>query len=103
MAWMKVAKVGGIPSGFMRGYEVAGKKVAVANVGDRLYAFEDRCTHAGGKLSKGLLMGGHVMCPLHAAAFDVATGKVVAAPATAPVSTYPVKVEGDDVLVDLPS
>ncbi len=103
MAWTKVAKVAGVPSGLMMGYEVGGKKVALANVGGRLYAFEDRCTHMGGRLSKGLLMGSNVMCPLHAAAFDVATGKAVTPPATAPVRTYLVKVEGDDVLVDLPS
>jgi 3-phenylpropionate/trans-cinnamate dioxygenase ferredoxin subunit len=85
----------------MLGYEVEGRKIAIANVGGKFYAFEDRCTHAGGRLSKGLLMGSQAMCPLHAAAFDVTTGKVVSPPATAPVSTYRVKVEGDEIFVDL--
>ena len=101
MAFVKVAKVSGIPSGVVLGFEVNGKKVAVANVGGKFYAFEDRCTHMGGRLSKGLLMGSNIMCPLHAATFDVTTGKVVTAPATAPVGTFAVRVEGDDILVDL--
>jgi 3-phenylpropionate/trans-cinnamate dioxygenase ferredoxin subunit len=101
MAFVKVAKASGAPAGIVLGYEIDGRKVAVANMGGKFYAFEDHCSHRGAQLSKGLLMGNVVVCPLHGSQFDVTTGLKIYGPAHGPIKTYPVKVEGDDVLVDL--
>jgi 3-phenylpropionate/trans-cinnamate dioxygenase ferredoxin component len=101
MAFVKVAKASGIPAGVVLGYEVDGKKVAVVNLGGKFFAFENHCSHRGAELSKGLLMGNVVVCPLHGSQFDVTTGQKIYGPAPGPIKTYPVKVEGDDVLVDL--
>ncbi len=101
MAFVKVAKASGVPAGVVLGYEVEGKKVAVVNLGGKFYAFENHCSHRGAELSKGLLMGNVVVCPLHGSQFDVTTGQKIYGPAPGPIKTYPVKVEGDDVLVDL--
>ncbi|HEY3272673.1 MAG TPA: non-heme iron oxygenase ferredoxin subunit [Methanocella sp.] len=101
MAFVKVAKASGVPAGVVLGYEVDGKSVAVVNVGGKFYAFEDHCSHLGAKLSKGLLMGNVIICPLHGSQFDVTTGQKVYGPAHGPIKTYPVTAEGDDILVDL--
>jgi 3-phenylpropionate/trans-cinnamate dioxygenase ferredoxin component len=101
MAFVKVAKASGIPAGVVLGYEVEGKKVAVVSLGGKFYAFENHCSHRGAELSKGLLMGNVVVCPLHGSQFDVTTGQKIYGPAPVPIKTFLVKVEGDDVLVDL--
>jgi 3-phenylpropionate/trans-cinnamate dioxygenase ferredoxin component len=101
MAFVKVAKAPGIPAGVVLGYEVDGKKVGIANLGGKFYAFENHCSHRGAELSKGLLMGNVVVCPLHGSQFDVTTGQKIYGPAPGPIKIYAVKVEGDDVFVDL--
>ena len=70
-------------------------EVAVFNVGGRLCATQDKCTHRQGPLSKGKLRGSTVTCPLHGSQFNVCTGEVLHGPATDPVKTYRVIVDGD--------
>jgi 3-phenylpropionate/trans-cinnamate dioxygenase ferredoxin subunit len=101
MALVKVAKASDVPAGSIKGFVVEGRKVAVANANGRLYAFEDRCAHAGQPLSNGLLIGNIVMCISHGAQFDLATGKPLTMIAKDPIKVFPVKTEGDDILVDL--
>jgi nitrite reductase/ring-hydroxylating ferredoxin subunit len=101
MAFVKVAKASGVPAGVVLGYEVDGRKVAVVNLGGKFFAFDNHCSHRGAELSKGLLEGNVVVCPLHGSQFDVATGQKIYGPASGPIKTFPVKVEGDDILVDL--
>ena len=55
-----------------------------------------------GPLSDGDLSGGCVTCPWHGSIFDVTTGAVVGPPARRPVATFRVKVEGNEVFVELP-
>ena len=77
--------------------------VAVAVVlhdGD-VYAIHDECSHAAIPLSEGEVDGCEIECWLHGSRFDLRTGKPSGPPATEPVPTYPVRVEGGDVLVDV--
>ncbi len=69
--------------------------IAVFNVGGKLCAIQSRCTHAGGDLSEGKLVGSTVTCPLHGSQFDVSTGTVLRGPATKPLHPYRVSVDGD--------
>lgn len=69
--------------------------VAVFNVGGKLRATQNACTHRGGPLSQGALEGSTVTCPWHGSQFDVSTGAVQRGPATAPLKTFTVVVEGD--------
>ena len=78
---------------------IANKQIAIFNVGGKYYAMDDECTHAGGTLSEGEIMGTTVTCPWHGAQFDVTTGAVLQAPAFENVKTYPVQVEGDDIKI----
>lgn len=70
-------------------------KVAVFNVGGKLCATQNACTHRQGPLSKGALEGSKVTCPWHGSQFDVSTGAVLRGPAMEPLKTYKVVVEGD--------
>ncbi len=100
--FVKVASASEIPPGEMTIVELDGQEIAIANVGGEFYAFQNECTHRGGPLGEGLLMGDVVECPFHAGQFNVRTGEVVSAPPSEPISTYAVQVEGDDVKVEKP-
>jgi 3-phenylpropionate/trans-cinnamate dioxygenase ferredoxin subunit len=77
--------------------EIAGRRIAVANVDGVFYAFDDTCTHEQCSLAEGDLEGTKVICACHGAEFDLRTGAVLAPPAKEPLRTYPVRV-ADDVL-----
>ncbi len=81
--------------------DLAGTPVCVARSGGRVFAVSDICSHADVSLAEGEVEDGHVECWLHGSRFDLATGKPTGLPATRPIPTYPVTVEGDDVLVQM--
>lgn len=74
--------------------------VAVFNVDGELCATQNECTHRQGPLNEGELDGSTVTCPLHGSQFDVSTGAVLRGPATEPLKTYTVLVEGDVGRID---
>lgn len=71
--------------------------IAVYNIDGALYAIEDTCTHDGGDLAGGDVIGFEVECPRHGARFDVRTGEVTRAPAYEPIASFPVR-EVDGVI-----
>ncbi len=81
--------------------EVDGRAIAVFNVEGTYYAIDDVCTHDGGPLAEGQLMGCEIECPRHGARFDVRTGKPLCMPAIEPVAVHAVEVRGDDIYVAL--
>lgn len=95
----KIAKTSEIPPGEVRSFPVGTEMVAVCNVGGRFFAFRDECTHQAYPLSDGILEGKKITCIHHGAEFDVETGEALCLPATDPVETYPVKIEGEDLYV----
>ena len=96
-----VAKLDEIPDGDMKQVVVAGDVVGLYRVGEDIYAIHDICTHEEAYLTDGDFEAEEleVECPLHGSRFNVATGEVRILPATRPVATYEVKVEGDLVQV----
>ena len=80
--------------------EVAGRTVALFQVGGKYYAIEDTCTHVGGPLSEGFLEGNEVTCPWHGARFDVTTGEVKGPPARSHVQSFAVRVVGSDIEIE---
>ena len=89
-----------IPNDFVVPYylEDLKRRISVARIDDRLYAFDDLCTCADRScpLSGGLLTGTTLMCQCHGSRFDVLTGAVLNGPATEPLNGYPVReVDGD--------
>jgi nitrite reductase/ring-hydroxylating ferredoxin subunit len=76
-------------------------EVAVFNVDGDLCATEAKCTHRQGPLGKGTLEGSTVTCPWHGSQFNVCTGAVLRGPATQPLRTYSVTIEGELGRVDV--
>jgi 3-phenylpropionate/trans-cinnamate dioxygenase ferredoxin subunit len=76
--------------------------VALIRTGDGVYAVEDVCSHEEYPLSEGWVEDHTIECALHGSRFDLVTGNPDSPPALRPVQTFPVRVDGDDVLVDLP-
>lgn len=91
-----------LAAGHMLTLTVNGLVIQVYNVGGTFYATDESCTHAQGPLSVGKLEGKVITCLLHGSCFDVTTGAVLCAPATEPLKTYPVTVEGDIGRVSVP-
>ena len=83
--------------------ELGGKPVCIARSGGRVFALSDVCSHAEVALSEGDVEDGRIECWLHGSQFDLATGAPTGLPAVKPVPTYPVTIEGDDVLVQMES
>jgi len=81
--------------------ELAGRPVCLARSGGEVFAIADVCSHADVALSEGDVEDGKIECWLHGSLFDLRTGEPTGLPATRPVPTYPVTVEGDDVLVQM--
>lgn len=100
--WVKVGEVGDPAPGHVKVVMPRGERIALANVDGAYYAIDDVCTHDGGPLDQGELIGEQIECPRHGARFDVRTGRAVALPAVLPVKTYRVRVEGQDILLELP-
>lgn len=96
-----VAKLSEIALGTTKRVTVGDERILLCNVGGTLYAIEDACTHDGGALDQGQLDGCRIMCPRHGAFFDVTTGAALTLPAILPVGTFAVRVEADDVYVDV--
>ena len=82
---------------------VAHVPVAVFNADGELFAIDDTCTHQDASLSEGWLEDCSIECPLHAASFDLRTGKPTGLPAKRPVRTYDVSVDDGVVYVDAPA
>ena len=100
MAWVKVADEGEVFSA--RGFEVGGRRVAVFRTPEGLFALDDICSHEYALLSEGEVWDGEVYCPKHGSRFSLATGAVTGLPATDPVPTWKVKVEGGGIWVEEP-
>ena len=83
--------------------DLAGRPVCIARSLGEVFAVLDVCSHADVALSEGDVEDGRIECWLHGSEFDLRTGKPTGLPATRPVPTFPVTVEGDDVLVQMES
>ena len=99
--FVRAASVDDIPEGHAIVVDVEGDSLALARVDGDVYCIDNICTHDGGPLGEGELDGTALECPRHGARFDVCTGRALSFPAVVPVNAYDVKIEGQDVLVDL--
>lgn len=98
---VKIADTRDVPAGGCIPVEVAGRRLALFNIDGKYYAIDDTCTHSGGSLAEGDVQGNVVKCPLHGAEFDVTTGEVLGPPAPSGVTCYKVRVEGNEIAIDL--
>jgi 3-phenylpropionate/trans-cinnamate dioxygenase ferredoxin component len=97
----RIARIGEVTPGKTKIIQAGKKELVLCNVEGAYYCIDNVCTHDEGPLGEGELMGDIIECPRHGAQFNVKTGEVVAMPAVVPISTYPVKMEGDQIIVTL--
>jgi 3-phenylpropionate/trans-cinnamate dioxygenase ferredoxin subunit len=101
--FVRACSLAQVPEDGALGVEVEGVPVAVVRAEGEVHALHDVCSHEEVPLSEGEVYDHTLECWLHGSCFDVRTGKPTGPPATKPVPTYPVKVEGGDVYISLPS
>ncbi len=101
MAFVKAANLSDLPPGRAKIVEIGYEDIALCNVGGEIYAIANLCTHDNGPLGEGYLDGEEIECPRHGARFSVRTGEVKVLPAIIPIPTFEVKIEGDEVWVDV--
>jgi 3-phenylpropionate/trans-cinnamate dioxygenase ferredoxin component len=99
--FLKIATIDEMADPPTKCVEIGGQKITLFRAEGAFYAVSDTCTHRGGPLSEGDLEGAVVTCPWHGAKFDVTTGAVLGPPARTGVKSYPVKVTGSDIEIEL--
>ncbi len=98
---IKVAESKDVAPGSAKVVEAEGRSIALFNVSGTFHAIDNTCSHEGGPLGEGELSGEVVTCPWHHAEFSVSTGEALGPPAYEGVRRFPVKIQGNDVLVEL--
>jgi len=98
--WITVARDGEIPLGGVKVVRLDDQPLAVFRLADAYHVIDDICTHDGGELASGVVRGHEIECPRHGARFDIRTGAALCMPAVAPVTHYPVRLEGDQIQVE---
>jgi nitrite reductase/ring-hydroxylating ferredoxin subunit len=99
--YIKGARQGELAAGAGKLVEAQGKSIALLYTGGHYFALDNECTHVGGSLCEGTISGDEVICPWHAARFDLRTGEVRGGPARHSVNSYPVRLQGDDVEIEI--
>jgi nitrite reductase/ring-hydroxylating ferredoxin subunit len=99
--WHRIANRNDVPNGGGGEFVAGGRVVALYHVGGEFFALDGVCPHAGGPLGEGTLNGAVVTCPWHGWQFDVTTGQHCLN-ANLRHTAFAVKIDGDDVLVEIP-
>ncbi len=100
--FVAVCRVGDIADPGKRVVEVGDNIIALFHVGGQFFAIDDICTHDGGPLADGQLVGFQIICPRHGARFDIRDGRALTMPATRGVRSYEVKVVKGQVWIRVP-
>lgn len=101
--WVWVTPVDNVPPREGRAVVVAGRDIAIFNLGDRFLATDNRCPHRGGPLADGIIAGDVVVCPLHGWRVNLCTGNAEGrAGSGACVETYPTRVDNGIIVIGLP-
>ena len=101
-----IGKLGEFPQGSIKEVNIQEKTYAISNIDGMIFAIDGRCTHAGGKLSNGHLVGKTVTCPKHGAQFDVTNGKNLKKPRipfvkASDLKSYKVTIEDENVIIEI--
>ncbi len=100
-AWHTVAQATDLDPDFPVGVEVGAHKIGVYKCGDAVHALEDVCPHAFALLTQGFQEDGKIECPLHAAQFEIATGKCLSEIGQRDLKIFPVRVVNGNVQIQL--
>jgi naphthalene 1,2-dioxygenase ferredoxin component len=101
LRWIDALSTDDLPTDDVIGVDVEGRDIAIYTVGDAVYATDNICTHGQARLCDGFLDGHEIECPLHQGKFDVRDGKPMCEPVSEAVRSYPVKIDGQRVYLQL--
>lgn len=101
--YIRAAALGDVKPGKLQCSSIAGQRILLANVDGEIFATDEFCTHEEHSLCNGALRGELVSCSLHGSRFNVRTGEPQEEPARVALRTYPVRIEGEDILVGIPA
>ncbi|MDH6576599.1 non-heme iron oxygenase ferredoxin subunit [Kitasatospora sp. MAP5-34] len=101
MSYLRACSIADLAEDVPKRVELNGVPVALVRTDEGVFAINDICSHANVSLSEGEVEDCMIECWLHGSSFDLRSGKPSGLPATKPVPVYPVKIEGDDVLVSV--
>ena len=101
MSWLPVASAQDIPVGQFIQVDTGNLFLLVCNVNGEFFAVEDRCTHDNISMVGGCLQGDQIECPHHGATFCVRNGAVTAPPAYSPLETFPLRLNGNAIEVEI--
>lgn len=99
--WVKACSIQKLGKGELFGFDHNDKKILLANLNGKIYATDRTCTHAEADLSNGMLSEEGVMCPLHLSVFNLETGMPQNPPAEKPLRTYNVKIEQNEIYIEV--
>ncbi|MCE2831537.1 MAG: non-heme iron oxygenase ferredoxin subunit [Oxalobacteraceae bacterium] len=100
-AWIDIVSKADVPEDDVVGVEINAKSIALYQVDGEIFATDNICTHGNARLCDGFLERHEIECPLHQGKFDIRNGKAMCAPLTEDIRTYPVKIEGDRVFIEI--
>lgn len=99
--WADALAAADLPTDDVIGVRVGGRDIAIYVVGDAVYATDNICTHGHARLCDGFLDGHEIECPLHQGKFDVRNGQPTCEPATDALRSYPVRIDGARVYLQI--
>lgn len=99
--WIKACTIEQVPEGQLFGFDNGERKILLANLKGKIFATDRICTHAEADLSTGFLTDEGVRCPLHLSVFNLQDGKPQNPPAEEPLKTYNVKIDQNEIYVEV--
>ena len=93
------AKASDIAPGKCLRVELEGRDLVICHTAEGFFALDNICSHSYARLDEGRLRGCRIYCPLHGGSFDVRDGRALSRPATRPVASHPLRVDGEDILI----
>lgn len=97
--WVRVARSGQVPEGYVRRFFADGVELAVARLGGSVYATSNYCTHLDCLLSSGKLIDDGIQCSCHGSVFDLQSGEPIYPPATVPIETFQTRETNAEIFV----
>lgn len=101
MGFVKVLQENDLKPNEIKGVQVDGKNLLIANISGEYFAIGNICMHMGCRLSNGTLIGENIECPCHGSTYNIRSGNIVKGPAKKSEPAYQVKMEGGQILVNV--
>lgn len=99
--WLDAAAFNDIEDEDVMRFDHEGRTFAIYRIEDNVFASDGLCTHEHVHLADGLVMGHVIECPKHNGRFDVRDGRPLCAPVCEQLRTYPAKVEGGRIFIEV--